>query len=196
MLKTSFKGIDCEEAYQIMKDVTLRNVSQDDPTRYSQLHGEIVGDAVFVVPAIMTAIAHTSLGLPTFLFQMTQQPDLNHNKDNGPTVMKKPSFVKCDHADDLYFVHGVPFVKGDLEHEADFTDAERELARNVMKYFTNFARTGDPNKGTEVSVEWPQYSLAEQKHMILQTPLLTGEKLSQDRVFMYTQQLPKLGKSS
>ena len=82
------------------------------------------------------------MGLPTFLYQMTQQPEFNHSDVNGPQIKNRPDFVKCDHADDLHFVWGVPFEEGDLNGGAYFTEDEIELSRQVMKYFVNFATSG------------------------------------------------------
>ncbi|XP_026692577.2 carboxylesterase 5A-like [Ciona intestinalis] len=187
-----YKKGNAEEAFEMLKEAYLSDVPKDDPTRYSLLHGDMVSDSIFVIPTIMTAIAHTSMGLSTYLFQMTQQPEFNHDETNGPGVLKKPAFVKCDHADDMHFVWGAPFVKGELPYGARFTEDEKELSRNVMTYFTNFAKTGNPNNGQEVPREWPQYTLEEQRHMILQTPLLNGQRLNQDKVVMYTQKFPAL----
>ena len=73
---------------------------------------------------------------------MTQRPDFNYSPDNGPDVKKRPDFVKCDHADDLHFLWGVAFEEGELTGGAHFTDEEIEFSRYVMKYFTNFAKSG------------------------------------------------------
>ena len=35
-------------------------IDQNSPTRFSQLHGEIMSDVVFVVPTVVAATAHTS----------------------------------------------------------------------------------------------------------------------------------------
>ena len=80
--------------------------------------------------------------LPTYFYHMTQRPEFNHSPTNGPQVKKRPDFVKCDHADDLHFLWGVPFEEGKLSGGAYFTEDEVELSRAVMKYFTNFAKTG------------------------------------------------------
>lgn len=87
-------------------------------------------------------LLQTALGSPTYLFQMTQVLDFNHSPTNGPGVRKRASFCKCDHADDLHFIWGVPFIEGDLTGGATFTNDETELSRHVMRYFVNFARSG------------------------------------------------------
>ena len=41
------------------------------------------------------------------------------------------------HGDEVLFMFGEPLKLG-----ANFTDAERELSRDVMRYWTNFAKSG------------------------------------------------------
>jgi len=95
--------------------------------------------------APLTTVVFVSLegmGNRTFLFQMTHQVEFNHSEVNGPDVLNKPEFCACDHADDLYFVWGVPFVEGQLSGGAYFSKDEFELSKIVMTYLTNFARSG------------------------------------------------------
>ena len=74
---------------------------------------------------------------------MKQKPDFSHNVDNGKSITKKPSFVSCDHCDDLNFVFGSAFIKNGLNFpDAFFTQDEKDFSLNVMRYFTNFALSG------------------------------------------------------
>ena len=41
------------------------------------------------------------------------------------------------HASEIEYVFGKP-----LDTSLNYTEAERQLSRNMMKYFTNFAKTG------------------------------------------------------
>jgi para-nitrobenzyl esterase len=56
--------------------------------------------------------------------------------------------------------HGVDlaYVFGNMKASDGYTDVDRELSRQVMAYWVNFARTGDPN-GPGL-VEWPVYRAA------------------------------------
>ena len=49
-----------EAAFEAMKDVYMKNINPDSPLKYSQLHGEVFSDAVFIIPSILTAKAHAS----------------------------------------------------------------------------------------------------------------------------------------
>ncbi|NWW81862.1 CEL lipase, partial [Climacteris rufus] len=65
-----------------------------------------------------------------------------------------PSWVGADHADDLQYVFGKPFAT-----PVGYLPKHRTVSKAMIAYWTNFARTGDPNKGnSDVPVSWPAYS--------------------------------------
>uniref|UniRef100_A0A8C2T482 Carboxylic ester hydrolase n=1 Tax=Coturnix japonica TaxID=93934 RepID=A0A8C2T482_COTJA len=65
-----------------------------------------------------------------------------------------PSWVGADHADDLQYVFGKPFAT-----PLGYLPKHRTVSSAMIAYWTNFARTGDPNSGySKVSVNWPPYT--------------------------------------
>ncbi|NWR45429.1 CEL lipase, partial [Regulus satrapa] len=65
-----------------------------------------------------------------------------------------PSWVGADHADDLQYVFGKPFAT-----PLGYWPKHRTVSKAMIAYWTNFARTGDPNKGhSDVPVSWPAYT--------------------------------------
>ncbi|OPJ67727.1 hypothetical protein AV530_001968 [Patagioenas fasciata monilis] len=65
-----------------------------------------------------------------------------------------PRWIGADHADDLQYVFGKP-----LSTPLGYWPKHRRLSRAMIAYWTNFARTGDPNTGySEVTVHWPAYT--------------------------------------
>ncbi|XP_059342529.1 bile salt-activated lipase-like [Ammospiza nelsoni] len=65
-----------------------------------------------------------------------------------------PRWVGADHADDLQYVFGKPFAT-----PLGYWPKHRTLSKAMIAYWTNFARTGDPNKGhSDVPVSWPAYT--------------------------------------
>ncbi|XP_040914933.1 bile salt-activated lipase-like [Toxotes jaculatrix] len=111
---------------------------------------DIGTDYIFLVP-IQTAIylhaaKATSGRTYSYLFS---EPSLIA----GPG---KPyhDWVGADHADDLQFVFGKPFTTPKA-----YGDRHRDLSGYMIAYWTNFARTGDPNKGNlKVPVAWPEFT--------------------------------------
>jgi para-nitrobenzyl esterase len=70
--------------------------------------------------------------------------------------------------------HGseIPFVFGNLINP---TPQERALSDAMMRYWVNFAKTGDPNDGALPA--WPAYTLAEDPHLQLDVPIKADREL-------------------
>nr|KAF6318303.1 carboxylesterase 5A [Pipistrellus kuhlii] len=98
---------------------------------------DLLGDVFFVVPGLVTAQNHRDAGAPVYFYEFQHRPD--SFKDS------KPAFVKADHTDEIRFVFGGAFLKGDVVMFERATEEEKLLSRKMMKYWANFARTGDPN---------------------------------------------------
>ncbi|XP_038012062.1 bile salt-activated lipase-like [Motacilla alba alba] len=65
-----------------------------------------------------------------------------------------PSWMGADHMDDLQYVFGKPFAT-----PLGYRPKHRTVSKTMIAYWTNFARTGDPNKGhSDVPVSWPAYT--------------------------------------
>ncbi|XP_075434905.1 bile salt-activated lipase [Ascaphus truei] len=65
-----------------------------------------------------------------------------------------PGWMGADHADDLQYMFGKPF-QTPLAYRAQ----DRDVASAMIAYWTNFAATGDPNKGeSSVPTPWLLYS--------------------------------------
>jgi para-nitrobenzyl esterase len=70
--------------------------------------------------------------------------------------------------------HGseIPFVFGNLINP---TPQERALSDAMMRYWVNFAKTGDPNDWALPA--WPAYTLAEDPHLQLDVPIKADREL-------------------
>ncbi|XP_054502614.2 bile salt-activated lipase-like isoform X4 [Agelaius phoeniceus] len=102
-----------------------------------------------------------------YIFLIPTQVALNlhlQNAKSGKTysyVFSEPSrmpiyprWVGADHADDLQYVFGKPFAT-----PLGYWPKHRTLSKAIIAYWTNFARTGDPNNGhSDVPVSWPAYT--------------------------------------
>ncbi|KAK2488459.1 hypothetical protein MC885_017892 [Smutsia gigantea] len=70
-----------------------------------QLSG-LVGDVFFVVPGLLTALSQRCWRARVYFYEFRHQPQCL--KDT------KPSFIKAHHSDDICFVFGGAFPKGDI----------------------------------------------------------------------------------
>ncbi|NXL95206.1 SASB hydrolase, partial [Alectura lathami] len=161
------------------KDVTSDIVDQiyneyignaENPVQVRDGLIQALGDAYFVFPAIEVARYHRDAGNPVYVYEFRHRPS------SATGVI--PEFVKADHGADISFVFGKPFLAGNA------TEEENKLSRTVMKYWTNFARTGNPNG--EGLVHWPQYDLDE-GYLEIDLMQKAAKKLKEDKIEFWVQ---------
>ncbi|XP_040838007.1 carboxylesterase 4A-like isoform X1 [Ochotona curzoniae] len=126
---------------------------------------DLAGDATFVYCALETARHHRDAGHPVYLYEFEHQ--------TPSIVIIKPCTDGADHGDEIRFVFGTPFFKGPS------TAAAKTLSFRIMRYWANFARTGNPNDGTVPY--WPQFDKKEQ-YLRLDFNVRVGEKLRQEKM--------------
>ncbi|XP_048172680.1 fatty acyl-CoA hydrolase precursor, medium chain-like [Corvus hawaiiensis] len=131
---------------------------------------EAMGDVFFVISAMEVARYHRDAGNPVYFYEFQHRPS------SAEGVI--PAFVKADHGAEIAFVFGKPFLAGDATKE------ENTLSRAVMRYWTNFAKNGNPNG--EGLVHWPQYDL-EERYLGIDLQQKAAEKLKEHRVEFWAQ---------
>ncbi|GAB1293475.1 Carboxylesterase 5A [Apodemus speciosus] len=146
---------------------------------------DLFGDVFFVVPGLVTARYHRDAGGPVYFYEFEHRPHCFQNT--------RPPFVKADHTDEIRFVFGGPFLKGDVVMFEEATEEEKLLSKKMMKYWANFARSGDPN-GDGLPL-WPIYNQNEQ-YLKLDVNISTGQRLKDRRVEFWTDTLPLIMSAS
>ncbi|HEX5234695.1 MAG TPA: carboxylesterase/lipase family protein [Silvibacterium sp.] len=80
----------------------------------------------------------------------------------GPGDKFHPASIGAFHSDDIEYVFGTL----DSRPDAHWRPEDRALSHQMQQYWTNFARTGDPNGGALSSNQelpkWPTYNAADQ----------------------------------
>lgn len=69
------------------------------------------------------------------------------------------------HAEEIAYVFGEP-----LNTTKSYTEDEKQLSKQIMRYWANFARTGSPNLGpnnTKETFIWRKHKQSEKKFLIL-----------------------------
>ncbi|XP_068812345.1 fatty acyl-CoA hydrolase precursor, medium chain isoform X3 [Struthio camelus] len=102
--------------------------------------------------------------------------EFQHRSSSAAGVV--PEYVKADHGNEIAFVFGKPFLAGNA------TEGENKLSRTIMRYWTNFARNGNPNG--EGLVHWPQYDLDE-RYLEIDLTQKAAKKLKEDKMKFWSQ---------
>lgn len=122
---------------------------------------EISGDAFFHCPARRMARLLSQAGIATYLYSFERAAD--------PQTL--PSLGVC-HASEIMFIFGQDGSLGAIGEQG------QELSAAMASYWTNFARTGDPN--SDSAFAWPRYNEADDELLTLDLPLRTATGYKQD----------------
>ncbi len=106
----------------------------------AELAAQITTDEMFTEPARFLARNHAIAGAPTFRYLFSYVPQ-----------EKRPNVKGAGHGHEIQFVFGNLGARGG----GSFSSADRNMSEDIMLYWTNFAKTGNPNgKGLPA---WPDY---------------------------------------
>lgn len=134
-----------------------------DPTNEVQILKKTVdlfSDWSFNADIVQSAMAHSETAGDgrLYLYVFDQKGALSDARMNG-----------ANHGEELAFVLGFPARLEALYHRFGITipPVYYALSRKLMEYWTNFAKTGDPNIGESPSTltTWPEYDTDTQKYI-------------------------------
>nr|CDS26691.1 BC026374 protein (S09 family) [Hymenolepis microstoma] len=83
------------------------------------------------------------------------------HKTNGSQL---PPWTGLMHGYEVEYVFGMPFSKPFTSQYYQFTQAESELSKRVMKYWANFARTGQASLDVQKG-DWPLYNSSNEAYL-------------------------------
>ncbi|XP_051807962.1 fatty acyl-CoA hydrolase precursor, medium chain-like isoform X2 [Acanthochromis polyacanthus] len=177
----SFYNPDSKDAFK--RDLITNEYIGTGEDRVKNRDGltEMIGDVLFNIPAIKAANAHRDAGAAVYLYEFQHPPKILQNK--------RPSFVRCDHTDEIFLVLGFCFTTTHSKFVDACSEEEEQLSRTVMSYWGNFARTGSPNG--DGLAHWPKYGAEEEYLAIGLKEQVVGRGLNKDRFVFMTQTLPE-----
>ncbi|XP_068430033.1 bile salt-activated lipase-like [Clinocottus analis] len=144
-------------------------------------------DYIFLVPtqvALYLHAANATTGL-TYSYLFSEPNRM------GGIARPYPSWMGADHADDLQYVFGKPFTT-----PLAYWPRHRDVSRYLIAYWTNFARTGDPNIGESgVPTAWPPFTSDGHKFLEINSKMdrnYVQQKMRMRHVHFWTSVLPGL----
>lgn len=117
---------------------------------------KMLGDLQFTCNVNEMALAHSAHGGRTYYYYFTHRS----------TQQTWPSWMGVLHGYEINFIFGEPYNTRRFK----YTKEEQELSSRFMRYWANFARTGNPNKnedGTYTPDVWPEYESSRMEYMNL-----------------------------
>jgi para-nitrobenzyl esterase len=124
-----------------------------EPLPADPLYGDSAdqwGSDLFRCPSVILGGWHSRAGSPAWEYELARAI---------------PPHPRVAHSDDLPYVFGNLLPTGSKPGE--YTDADRRLSAAIQAYWTNFAKTGNPN-GPSVPA-WPGYDAAGKSYMAFTT---------------------------
>ncbi|KAM8744036.1 bile salt-activated lipase-like [Acanthopagrus schlegelii] len=143
-------------------------------------------DYIFLVPTQAALYLHASnAGTGRTYSYLFSEPNRM-----GGLARPYPSWMGADHADDLQYVFGKPFSS-----PLGYWPRHRDVSRYMIAYWTNFAKTGDPNKGLSVPATWPKFTSSGHQFLEINSDMnknYVQQKMRQRYVHFWTSILPNL----
>lgn len=98
-----------------------------------------------------------------------------------------PRHLKAFHASDLaYTFH----VNGGLA-PSFFTEKEEKLSADIIDYWVNFAKTGNPSPHSSAVANWPKYSLSSKNIQRLSIPIETLGTFREEKLGLWDKLYPQ-----
>ncbi|KAM4037645.1 acetylcholinesterase [Anomaloglossus baeobatrachus] len=152
---------------------------EHEPLKNREAMDQIVGDHNVICPMVHFAGKVSEFGNKVYAYYF----------DHRASNIAWPQWMGVPHGYEIEFVFGLP-----LEPKLNYTKQEAELSRRMMRYWANFARTGDPNENTNGRTsKWPLYTATEQSYLALNNkPYQNMQGLRVQTCTFWNRFLPKL----
>ncbi|XP_071794240.1 acetylcholinesterase-like [Asterias amurensis] len=155
---------------------------------YLQSLSQLCGDLTFVCPADYSARAHVNAGRKVYRYHMTHHPA-------NPVL--GPAWAGANHGEEMTYVYGVPLVPSD---KIKYPDEEMRMSLRMIRYWSNFAKTGDPNLSSldaaltdeEKKTEWPLFTVEGLEYKELTPEMQNGRGIKAQECRFWNDFIPEL----
>jgi len=154
-------GAHVRHLYRAQADqvLALYPASNDNAVR-SALDG-LIHDMYFAGPARALLASLSQHASPAWLYHFTRVPPTDRGRRFG-----------AHHGAEL------PYVFGNLIGQADYSDVDRRVSDNMVEYWVQFAKAGDPN-WTGIPA-WPAHTVASDEHLNIGDEIARGRALHRE----------------
>ncbi|XP_071824949.1 acetylcholinesterase-like [Apostichopus japonicus] len=144
--------------YTYTNDVIVNSIAQqyvdwedfDDPeTNYFYKYIELITDEAFHCPGEHTARAYAMSGNSVYRYYYSYR---------RPLSASIPTWYGVGHGYDMPYVFG-HFMNPRMNSTVPYLREEKQFTLQMMSYYTNFAKTGNPNVGNEVTFPWDRFTV-------------------------------------
>ncbi|XP_072517273.1 neuroligin-1 isoform X1 [Salminus brasiliensis] len=152
-------------------------------------------DHQWVAPAVATADLHSSFGSPTYFYAF-----YHHCQTE-----QVPPWADAAHGDEIPYVFGLPMIGPTELFPCNFSKNDVMLSAVVMTYWTNFAKTGDPNQPVPQDtkfihtkpnrfeeVAWTRYNQKDQLYLHIGLKPRVKEHYRANKVNLWLELVPHL----
>ncbi|XP_062850238.1 acetylcholinesterase [Trichomycterus rosablanca] len=167
-------------------------MDEDNRTKNRDALDDIVGDHNVICPLQHFAKSYAQYSSNTAGNRNSQVTVYLYLFDHQASNLAWPKWMGVIHGYEIEFVFGLP-----LEKRLNYTADEEKLSRRMMKYWANFARTGNPGNNVDGTIDprrrWPPFTASEQKHVGLNTePIKVHKGLKTQHCPLWNRFLPRL----
>ncbi|XP_071498731.1 acetylcholinesterase-like [Diadema antillarum] len=166
-------------------------VADDPEANFFYYYMDAETDEAFACPADGWARAYAEIGQDVYYYQFTHYPNTSAWSGDGWP------WKGVAHGEDLQFIFGFHFNPA-YDRWDDMPQKEIELSLDIIRYYANFAKTGNPNLnmsgGTPdtSSKSWPAFTLPDLEYKILDLNLSNGRALKAETCHFWNEYLPSL----
>ncbi|XP_059619830.1 neuroligin-4, X-linked [Phlebotomus argentipes] len=192
-----------QNRFEIRPDLALAatlkeysNIYSTEKTQNANYHRdkilEIFSDARVAGPLVQTGLFHAKSNPRSFMYVFA------HNTEAGEYAYLSQSII----GEELAYVFGAPLNPSGV-FQPFYNSQERLLSEAVMKYWTNFVKTGNPKapwrdrflnanpiEWARFDIDWPEYNQINQSYLHLNSHPVVGHQYRHIFMRFWNQNLP------